>query len=469
MSTVHSRPNYVLPWQNHPKRESSGTGFVIAQDLILTNAHVVADQTYVTVKRHGSGTKFRAGVVAVGHECDLALLEVEDPEFWQNPSPLLPLELGEIPPLQKKVAVLGYPTGGDNTSVTAGVVSRVEVAQYVHSASHLMAIQIDAAINPGNSGGPALDGDKVVGVAFQNLPSADNIGYIIPIPVVRHFLSEVARHQRYPGYCSLGILCQNLENPHLRQALGMATGMTGILVNTIQPTTPTTKVLQKGDVIMEFDDIPIANDGTVHFRQRERIYFSQLITLKPTGAEAKLKVLRNAQPHTFTLPVHPVSMLVPVQLYDRIPSYYMFAGLVFVPLSQPYLHEYGDDWVNQCPRRLYDKAMTAMMKKPGQEIVIVSQVLVDDVNIGYQSFQTLQLLRVNGEEVLNVRHLRDLVEESTEDFIKMELEDDRVMYFDRKEGHQSWTRISERYRVPSRMSPDLEEGQLAENPLRSAP
>jgi len=53
------------------------------------------------------------------------------------------------------------------------------------AASHLMAIQIDAAINPGNSGGPALrgagGGKEVVGVAFQNLPSADSIGYVIPI------------------------------------------------------------------------------------------------------------------------------------------------------------------------------------------------------------------------------------------------------------------------------------------------
>lgn len=52
-----------MPWQNHPKRESTGTGFVIRDRLILTNAHVVADQTYVTVKRHGSGTKYRAGAV----------------------------------------------------------------------------------------------------------------------------------------------------------------------------------------------------------------------------------------------------------------------------------------------------------------------------------------------------------------------------------------------------------------------
>ncbi len=62
--TVHSRPNYTLPWQNHPKRESTGTGFVVHDRLILTNAHVVADATYVLVKRHGSGTKYRAGRLA---------------------------------------------------------------------------------------------------------------------------------------------------------------------------------------------------------------------------------------------------------------------------------------------------------------------------------------------------------------------------------------------------------------------
>lgn len=67
-------------------------------------------------------------------------------------------------------------TGGDNISVTKGVVSRVEPTQYVHGATQLMAIQIDAAINPGNSGGPAIMGNKVVGVAFQNLSGAENIG-----------------------------------------------------------------------------------------------------------------------------------------------------------------------------------------------------------------------------------------------------------------------------------------------------
>lgn len=66
--------------------------------------------------------------------------------------------------------------GGDNISITKGVVSRVEPTQYVHGATQLMAIQIDAAINPGNSGGPAIMHKKVAGVAFQNLSGAENIG-----------------------------------------------------------------------------------------------------------------------------------------------------------------------------------------------------------------------------------------------------------------------------------------------------
>ena len=78
--TVHSRPNHFLPWQNHPKRESTGTGFVVHGRLILTNAHVVSDSTYVLVKRHGSGSKYKAGRYCHG----------SPPTHCQPPPPPLP-------------------------------------------------------------------------------------------------------------------------------------------------------------------------------------------------------------------------------------------------------------------------------------------------------------------------------------------------------------------------------------------
>jgi S1-C subfamily serine protease len=88
------------------------------------------------------------------------------------------------PPEVKPVAVAvmrcgADPIGGDNVSITRGVVSRIEPQQYAHGAYSLLAIQIDAAINSGNSGGPALKHDRVVGVAFQNLTDAENIGFIV--------------------------------------------------------------------------------------------------------------------------------------------------------------------------------------------------------------------------------------------------------------------------------------------------
>lgn len=93
-------------------------GFVISRRRIVTNAHVVADQTFVLVRKHGSPIKYRADVEAVGHECDLALLRVHDEEFWEG---MIELELGEIPFLQESVAVVGYPQGIEEVFLTVGI------------------------------------------------------------------------------------------------------------------------------------------------------------------------------------------------------------------------------------------------------------------------------------------------------------------------------------------------------------
>lgn len=73
-------------------------------------------------------------------------------------------------------------------------------------------MQIDAPINPGNSGGPALAAGKVVGVAFQGFSEMQNVGYIVPFPVIRHFLNDIALHKQHTGIVSLGIKAQPMEN-----------------------------------------------------------------------------------------------------------------------------------------------------------------------------------------------------------------------------------------------------------------
>ncbi|XVE90706.1 hypothetical protein DITRI_Ditri20bG0098600 [Diplodiscus trichospermus] len=450
--TVSSSPNYFLPWQNKSQRETMGSGFVIPGKKILTNAHVVADHTFVLVRKHGSPTKYRAEVQAVGHECDLAILVVESQEFWEG---MNFLELGDIPFLQEAVAVVGYPQGGDNISVTKGVVSRVEPTQYVHGATQLMAIQIDAAINPGNSGGPAIMGNKVAGVAFQNLSGAENIGYIIPVPVIKHFIAGIEESGKYMGFCSMGLSCQPMENVQLRNHFKMQPQMTGVLVSKINPLSDAHRALKKDDIILEFDGVSIANDGTVPFRNRERITFDHLVSMKKPNETALVKVLRNGEEHAFTITLRPLQPLVPVHQFDKLPSYYIFAGLVFVPLTQPYLHEHGEDWYNTSPRRLCERALRELPKQAGEQLVILSQVLMDDINAGYERLAELQVNKVNGIEIENLKHLCQLVDNCSSESLRIDLDDDRVIALKYESARIATSRILERHRIPSRMSSDL--------------
>ena len=546
--TVHSSPNYFQPWQNKPQRETSGSGVVVAAPVpggvgILTNAHVVADQTFVQVRRHGSSVKHQARVHAVGHECDLAVLTVDDPAFWTDRARreddeedgegvgsdsdsdsdsvirlVRPLPLGDVPHLQGHVTVMGFPQGGDNLSITSGVVSRVELTNYVHGAAQLLAIQLDAAINPGNSGGPAVQDGKVVGLAFQNLANADNIGYVIPTPIVRRFLEDIEAQEAatkleiessvgdgnrdgsklatttanafdgvHAGFCALGIKCQATDNPALRAYLGMRPEETGVLVTEVLKLSPSRGALRKDDVLLEVDGRKVANDGTVSFRGWERVAFDHLVSLKRPGQEMALKVRRRAgspgdagdasdvgeegegrvrrrradsgetEILDVTVAVRPRAPLVPVHQYDRLPSYYVFAGLVFSPLTQPHLHEFGDDWYNSAPRRLCDRALNHHVERPGQQVVILSQVLADEVNAGYQGMHDLEVRSVNGRRVHNLRELRDAVEGAEGAFLRLDFVDDRVLVVSRAEAEAAHARIMAKHRVPSRASPDLED------------
>lgn len=100
-------------------------------------------------RRRGSDAKVVARVLAIGVECDLALLAVDDDDFWCGLEGVTLCK--SLPRLQESVSVCGFPLGGDTLSVTSGVVSRCETTSYVHSGTgaELLAVQIDAAVNSG--------------------------------------------------------------------------------------------------------------------------------------------------------------------------------------------------------------------------------------------------------------------------------------------------------------------------------
>ncbi|KNC81054.1 hypothetical protein SARC_06614 [Sphaeroforma arctica JP610] len=397
----------------------------------------------------------------IGHECDLAILTVDDDQFWED---LPHLELGDLPELQDKITVVGYPAGGDTVSLSVGVVSRVELQQYTHGAANLLAIQIDAAINPGNSGGPAFFGDRVVGVAFQHLPGAENIGYVIPVPIIQHFLNDIERHGKYTGFCRFGFFAQGLENTGMRRYLGLPEqGMDGgILVTRILPMSNAAEVLKKDDVIFSIDGIPLASDGTIPFRHRERIIFDYLLINKYVSDNVKLQVWRDNELSNMEVQLNQFAPLVPAYEYDKAPSYFIHAGLTFIPLVQPYLMEWGDDWYNASPRKLSQCAISGVAKLPNEQVVVLSMVLVDEINFQYQSMAQSQVLRFNGEKINNLADLKNKMLGCTDEFLRLDLENELVIVMRRDDAARANHRILCRHRISQSHSPDLADSESAD-------
>jgi len=451
---MNTPSNHTLPWQSRRSKSSTGSGFVIQGQRIITNAHVVADNTFVAVRKLGCPTKYTAKVVAIGHECDLALLEVDNETFWEG---VVALEFGDLPQLQDTVHVLGYPTGGDNLSVTRGIVSRLEPQQYAHmnGTTSLLAIQIDGAINPGNSGGPVFVGEAVVGVAFQNLVGAENIGFIIPTPVVNHFLKDVDSHGRFTGFGSLGITALPLENHQLRRYFRMQEHHSGVLVSHILPLSKAADTLKRDDVLMSVDGVPIANDGTIRFRGIERIFFDYLFVHKFVGDSVRCRVLRDAKEKEVDVVLSAGDRLVPPRSPLEYPSYFVYAGLVFVRLTQSYLMEFGEEWWNHCPRSLLQLAIHGQLQYPDEEVVVLSHVLVDEANYGYDSYAALQLIDVNNTKVRNMQHLIEMVESGDDEFVRFNFEQAVTLAFDRKKAVERSSEILTKHRVAFDRSPEL--------------
>jgi S1-C subfamily serine protease len=448
-------PNHARPWDVYPHDEVTGSGCIIAGNRILTNAHVVSDQTFVQVQRADIADKHVARVAAVSHELDLAVLTVDGDAFFAGAEAV---PLGTLPRVGDTVVTLGFPTGGTRLAVTEGVVSRIDRSVYSHSWLENLVCQIDAPINPGSSGGPVLSEGRIAGVAFQTR-SGQNIGYMVPAPVVEHFLKDI-QDGRLDGSPTLAARWQWLENARLRRHHGMADGQSGVLLTKVAPAFEGEGRLRARDILLGVDEHDVANDGTIEFRPGERIELSHVFDQRQVGESVTLHLLREGKPVDVELKLSEAKTaygnLVPRLRYETRPSYFIYGGLVFAPLTANYLNEW-DEW-SDVPihfRRYYAELRTAE-NAWREEVVVLIDVLKDQLNAGYGYYASSVVSKVDGTAVASLRHLAELLERQGGETRHILLEEsDCEIVLAHEDARRRTPAILERYRVPADRSPDL--------------
>ena len=234
------------------KREavSYGSGFILKDNYILTNFHVVEDATEVIVSL-SDRREFIAEIVGVDPLSDLALLQVEGknlPQVITGNSDNL--KVGDW------VVAIGSPFSFD-FSVTAGIVSaKGRSIQNNNIGNYVPFLQTDVAINPGNSGGPLFDLDgKVVGINSQIYSRSggyQGLAFAIPINVAVDVANQIIdKGEVSRGY--LGVRMSEVDSD-LADALGMKKPY-GALINDVEEGESADNAgLMPGDVIIEFDN-----------------------------------------------------------------------------------------------------------------------------------------------------------------------------------------------------------------------
>lgn len=275
------------------KEIGGGSGFLVSQDgMIITNKHVVSDETAEYTVFTNDGKKYDAKVIARDPVNDIAVLKVEGGKLPY-------LELGDSDNLEvgQTVIAIGNALAEFRNTVSVGVVSGLARSVMAGDGSGQMeqlegVIQTDAAINPGNSGGPLLNSSgKVIGVNVAMASGSENIGFSLPINMVKSVVKSVKEQGKivrpYLGVRYVLINTSIKEKNNLSVDYG-ALVMRGDTKEelAVMPGSPADKAgIVENDIILEVDGMKISEEKTLAYAIRN----------KNVGDDVKLKILHKGE------------------------------------------------------------------------------------------------------------------------------------------------------------------------------
>lgn len=453
--TTINAPDYFRPWSMLSTSQTSGSGSIISNQRILTNAHVVANSSFIQVQKQGDSRKYNAKVMFVSHETDLAILSVEAANFFDGSKAL---EIGQLPNTLDPVRVYGFPMGGKTLSITKGVLSRVEHQSYAHAGGVFLAGQIDAAINPGNSGGPVITDGKIVGVVMQANygETSENLGYFVPPSIINHVLKDI-EDDKYDGFRELGFFTQGMESPALKKYYDIELDQTGVLVSFIFANSPAAEVMQVGDVVLKVNNFSVADDETITFRQDQRTSYKYAIDQFQLNQAVPITIKRDGKEIELEIPAGKdikEPSLVRAERYGELPEYYIYGGILFVPLNMNLIKRWGAGWGRKAPFEFLQQRYEWSTDDRKESVVALS-VFPSDVNLGYHSWKNWVIEAVNGEKIKDFAELISILHNNKDENIVFSDKDGYKIVLNHQQALESRDEIIQRYRIPNYHSKDL--------------
>ncbi len=397
------------PWQRENMRQEVHLAVVVDDRHLLTTAFAARDSVAIEWLRFGSTQKQFASVRHVDLESNLALLQAD-----LSGARLRPASWGGAVPSGTEVNVAFAKSPTKLRSMSMRVVD-VEVRNSATSMYSLPTYGI-AAPKEQDLGWsePLFSGGRAVALATGR---SGELLSAIPAPVIAHYLEDHLQGKEYRGFPAIGVRTRTVRSPHVRAMLKIPPSTAGVLVAEVFSTSAFAEILQQNDLLTAIDGQLIDMDGFTRHETWGRLHFTHLVNRRFAGDSITLTYFREGKSNTATARLTRFSseqFLTPFFHAGGDVPYLIFGGLVLRELSVDYLKRWGKEWDRGAPIALLRYWM--MENEPTDDNhrrIVLSEILADESNRGYDAVRNSVLSQVNDLDVRNIAELMNALSQPT--------------------------------------------------------
>jgi hypothetical protein len=410
LEVARNQFDYSQPWIRKPRRLKK-TGLVVEGREILTTADQLQDRTMIRLQKGGRGRWWIGEIAWIDYHANLALLKVSEADFWKD---LKPVEWGKGAPQDGNLQILRWNEG--TLENRRAEFSRFNVRESPLSPLSRAMLECTSEIQNAGWGEPVVAGTRVAGIL-----SGQDGRTCTAMPA--SFLTTVLTARRngsYKGFGYFHFYWQQAENPTLLASLKLPGEPRGVVVDLV-PRRPdgAEETIRPKDIILKIDGFNLDIQGDYTDPEFGEVMLENLPSRgKWAGEEMKLEIWRDGKPMdiAYRLPKFEyTNSLVPLASYDQEPEYLVVGGLLFQPLTSSFLQSWGPEWKRRAPFRLsYYSEQQPTPERPA--LVILSQVMPDPFNIGYQDQRYLVVDKVNGQPISRLADLQKALQKPVDGY-----------------------------------------------------
>lgn len=442
--------NEYRPWQKKKPQTRTFVGTVISDNRILMLADDLTDATLIQVEKYDRPPRIPARIVHSDHQVGLAIITVDDPEFFAD---LQPVEIAEDAAGEDYYCATWM---SGQLSLAACRWSQTSVYDSSMPYFNYLGISFISDLSGGGWGEPVFSDNRLIGLGISQ--QEDRVT-VLPAEFINTYLRAVER-DRYPGFAWLGINYQINKGLAQSAHFGLKGKPRGVLVRSCFPGSSADGLLKPNDILLEFDGHTIDSLGD-YIHPRYGPVNMGLIASDGhyAGDIVNAVVLRDKKEVTVSIPLKasmPGAALIPKTRLNTPPPYLVAGGFVFRELDELYLHAWGKKWTEQIPA--YLRTLLHMQQDSAtpeqRRLIVLADVFPDEYNMGYHDMAQNVVKSVNGFPVDSISKMEEAFLHPENGFHVIEFIPSygiNKVILDAERFEEATRSIMENYQIPSRI------------------